>query len=86
MTKRIPIVTAIVAAAVLAVGAGLAIGLPARAEDNPTPSVSGSSTEDGTDDGETADDQGTEDGSDDGESADDEGVEDGTDDGETNDD
>ncbi len=70
MTKRTPIVIGIVAAAVLAIGTGLAVGLPALADDNPTPSVSGS-TEDGTNDGETNDDNGVEDGTNDGETNDD---------------
>ncbi len=53
---------------------------------SPAPASSNPAVEDGTNDGETADDQGVEDGTNDGETADDQGVEDGTNDGETADD
>jgi hypothetical protein len=81
MTKRIRIAVGSAAAVLLAVGTGLAIGLPAQA-DVSTKATTSHVVEDGTNDGETADDQGVEDGTNDGETADDQGVEDGTNDGE----
>ncbi|UYK40655.1 hypothetical protein [Microbacterium terricola] len=74
-----------IAAIVLA--SGLAIGIPAIAQaSSPGPTSVG--FEDGTNDGEIADDDNVqfEDGTNDGETADDQGVEDGTNDGETADD
>ena len=71
--------------AAVTLAAGLAFGIPAIAQAS-TPAPSGTSVEDGTNDGETVDDQGVEDGTNDGETADDQGVENGTADGETADD
>ncbi|MCO5953264.1 hypothetical protein [Microbacterium yannicii] len=73
------------AIAAVVVAGGLALGIPVIAQAS-SPSPSGTSVEDGTNDGETADDQGVEDGTNDGETADDQEVEDGTNDGETADD
>jgi hypothetical protein len=66
------------------VGGGLVMALPAQAATSAVAHFVG--VEDGTNDGETADDTGIEDGTNDGETADDTGVEDGTNDGETADD
>ncbi|THG32837.1 hypothetical protein [Naasia lichenicola] len=88
MTKRQRIIVGSSVAIMAAVAGGLAIGLPAQASSvstTNTVSTTGA-VEDGTADGETADDQGIEDGTADGETADDQGIEDGTADGETADD
>lgn len=102
MNKRIKWTLGSLGAAALIVGGGFAVAIPAQASSNtPSPSTSQTAVEDGTNDGETADDTGIEDGTNDGETADDAngvedpnevegaddtGIEDGTNDGETADD
>ena len=97
MSKRIKTGLAMAAVVVVSVvGGGLALALPAQA--NPLVQTAITAIQDGTSDGETADDAGIEDGTNDGETADDTtqvsdgeaadgaGIEDGTNDGETADD
>jgi hypothetical protein len=83
MMKRTRYLIGSALAVVVAVAGGIAVTVPAQASSSTTGPSSPVAREDGTNDGETADDQGVEDGAHDGETADDQGVEDGTQDGET---
>ncbi|MBD8205866.1 MULTISPECIES: hypothetical protein [unclassified Microbacterium] len=72
MNKRTTWTLGSIGAAVLLIGGGLAVSIPAQASNTtPDPTISQTGVEDGTNDGETADDTGT-----------DTGIEDGTNDGE----
>jgi hypothetical protein len=88
MNKRITWTLGSLGAAAIIVGGGFALAIPAQASNStPPPSTSQTGVEDGTNDGETADDTTeVEDGTNDGETADDTGIEDGTNDGESADD
>ena len=86
MMKRTKYLVGSALAVVVAVAGGIAVTIPAQASSSTSGPSTPAVTEDGTNDGETADDQGVEDGTNDGETADDQGVEDGTNDGETSDD
>lgn len=87
MDKRKLIALSSGLAIVAASAGGLMATLPAHAESvHRAPASHSGAVEDGTNDGETADDGAVEDGTNDGEIADDGAVEDGTNDGETADD